>query len=754
MSRIVIPGKFTLPRTKKRVFVIMVAMTLFLSYLLYNIFNLQVLMYDYYRDKVYDQITTSSILKAKRGNIYDSNMNLLATGETVWRIFVSPRDILSAGKNSGNDCFSAVASVLSEALSLDYESTLKKISNTSQLDVTLKKDADEDEYLKVLQLSREKGLEELISTEASQTRYYPCGTLAAHVLGFTGSDNQGLYGLEYYYDDILTGVDGFYLYAKDANGNKMPSEYATYTAAIDGYSLITTLDTYVQTQLESQLQTIVDTFDVKNRATGIVMDVKTGAILAMATSSPFDCNSPYVLDSLSEEKLLASGYDKGSDEYKALKKELLEIMWSNKAVSEIYEPGSTFKIITVSSALNAGVTKADDKYNCPGYHVVGGWHISCHKRTGHGSGITLAYGLQQSCNPTMMQVAAKMGAACFYDYFESFGYLEKTGIDLPSEGSSIFHKESALGETELATASFGQRFKVSIISQLCAVAAVANGGKLVVPYVVEKVIDKDGNVITEHSTQVKRQVISEETADLVSQILEEGVSGNGGAKNAYVDGYKIAAKTGTSEKFDILDANGNSYLRIGSTVAYNISDDGGIATIIVVDEPTTAKYGSVVAAPYVSALFSKILPYLGYEPTEEKINPESVIENYIGLSVNTAVNKLKSAGIKYEIVGDGDVVMAQTPTAGDTLRNDVGKVILYTSPDLEEEITVPNLLGDNASVANIKAINSGLNIKIEGAVNMDLGSGATVSAQSIPAGSTVKRGTVITITLIYLDTQD
>ena len=338
------------------------------------------------------------------------------------------------------------------------------------------------------------------------------------------------------------------------------------------------------------------------------MNVKTGAILAMATSSPFDCNAPFALDDLSLAKLDGTGLAKDSEEYAKLKSELLYTMWRNKATSELYEPGSTFKIITAATALDLGVVTPTDTFDCTGALQIGGYSISCHKRGGHGHGFSFAYGLQQSCNPTLMQVGARIGAERFYDYFVKFGYLEKTGIDLPSEVTGLFHKKEAIGTTELATASFGQRFKVSIIGQLTAIAAVANGGELVTPYLVERILDPEGNVVFTHETEVRRQVVSREAAGTVSAILEEGVSGTGGARNAYVKGYKVAAKTGTSQKFDVLDANGNSFLRVGSCVAFAPSDEPEIAAIIVVDEPQTAKYGAIVAAPYISSLLTSVLP--------------------------------------------------------------------------------------------------------------------------------------------------
>lgn len=747
MKKTTFSGRNTIVLTKKRIIIMSLAFLVFASYLIVNLLKLQVIGYDYYKGKVYDQITTTSTLRAERGNIYDSNMNILATTNTEWRIFISSRDIKKAEKENKIKYSEIISHGLANILGLSETKLKEKIEKTNVLDVTIKKSVSEKEYLKVLEFIRKNSLENLVFTESQTSRYYPNETLAAHVIGFTGSDNQGLYGLEYYYDSVLKGKDGQYLYAKDANGNALDTEYSSYIPATDGCSIVTTIDSYIQKELESQLETILLNHDVKNRVTGIVMNTETGAVLAMATSSPFNPNNPYVLDALSMEKLNSSGYEVGSDKYEEYKRELMNIMWSNKAVSETYEPGSTFKIITVSTALQLGAASLNDRFSCVGFYEVGGWHIKCHKITGHGSGFSLAYGLQMSCNPTMMQIAERIGSENFYKSIEKFGYFEKSGIDLPSEASTIFHKPENIGPTELATISFGQRFKVSIINHLTAIAAVANGGFLVTPYVVDKVIDANGNIVSEHKTEIKRQVISTDVANTVAKILEEGVSGDGGAKNARVEGYKIAAKTGTSQKFDILDANGNSYLRIGSTVAFAPSDESGIAMIIVVDEPTSAvKYGSVVAAPYISNLMSKILPYLEYESTEEKINIK--VESYVGLRVADAEKQLKDAGLEYETVGTGEIVISQTPGSNDYISRKNSKIILYTTKE-NEFVTVPDFVGMNVEEAVKKAINSGLNITLSGS-----GNGGTVVYQSLPLGATVKRGEVIKLKTMITDFED
>ena len=739
--------------TERRITAILLTFFLFASYLLINIFKLDYLNYDYYKRKTYDQVTTSSALSAKRGNIYDTNMNVLAESSTVWRIFVSTREIKNASKKDGIDYCKVIAEGLSPILSIDKQMLYDKIKGSSVLDVTLKKSASEEEYRKTIEFINTSGLEKLVFTEAETSRSYPAGTLAAHVLGFTGSDNQGLYGLEYYYDDILSGTNGYYVYAKDANGVALDTEYSSYFPAEDGYSIVTTIDSYIQAELEAIIETARVNHNAQNRVTGVVMDTRSGAILAMATTSPFDPNDPFTLDKESLEKLNSSDLLAGTDEYNAYKNQLLQVMWSNKAISETYEPGSTFKIVTVSSALDLGVASTSSRYSCKGYYEVGGWKIKCHKTTGHGSGFTLSYGLQMSCNPCMMVLAQSIGASNFYDYVERFGYFEKTGIDLPSEASTIFHKEENIGSTELATASFGQRFKVSIINHLTAISAVANGGKLVTPYVADKIIDNEGKIIYQHQTEVKRTVVSEEVAKTVSNILIEGVNGDGGAKNAAVTGYDIAAKTGTSQKFDILDENGNSYLRIGSTVAYALDGENSISMIIVVDEPNSnVKYGSVVAAPYISALMEKVLPYLEYKSSAEEIN--ITVDNYVGMNIKSVEDKLKKMKMEYEIVGTGDTVISQTPSGGDSITIALSKIILYTSDIRYENSIVPTLTGLTTSEAIKAAINSGLNIKLSGAGASSPDADDIIIEQSLPPGEEVKRGSVIILRAINNSFED
>ncbi len=740
--------------TAKRSFILFLSFLTMLSFLLGNVLYMQICSYDKYQNKVIDQITTASNLRAKRGNIYDANGNVLAENKTQWRIFLSPVDIHNATKETGIDYATLISEKLSDVLSLDPQAVLKKAQNKRVNDETLLKKADEETYRRVLEIVKENGLGNMVHTEASYTRYYPNNSLLCQVLGFTGSDSQGLFGLEYQYNDILTGKDGEYLYAKDANGNEMPNQYIGYTPATDGSSIVTTIDQYIQEQLEYQINEAMKTHNAQNRVSGIVMNVNTGAILAMATTNGFDCNQPYILDALYEAKLSECGFPPQSEEYKKYKNELLYTMWSNKAVSELYEPGSTFKIFTSCVALETGATSMQDHYSCTGAVQIGGYNIRCHKKGGHGAGFTFSYGLQNSCNPTMMAVAEKIGAERFYEYFKSFGYLEKTGIDLPSEATSLFHAPSALGTTELATASFGQRFKVSMISQLSMVACAANGGKLVTPYVVEKIIAPDGSITSTHETQIKRQVISEETSKQIAACLEGGVSGDGGAKNAYVAGYQVAAKTGTSQKFDILDANGNSYLRVGSCVAFAPAENPEIAVIIIVDEPQNGKYGSMVAAPYISALMTNVLPYLEHEAVYREEDEAVRINSYIDETTSNAKKSILSSGLACSVIGDGTRVIAQIPEKDTVLLKKSGKVILITDGAENEIVTVPNLSGLSAQDANKTLLNAGLNIAIDGAKNYYLGQSAIVVKQSAEPGMRLPRGTVVHVTFLHTDDQD
>lgn len=719
--------------------------------LLVRIFLIQTVGFEKYQTKVLEQITTESKVAAARGKIYDRNGNVLATNITTYRVFVSPSSIKSAEEKSGNEknYTALISSGLSELLGVSYDEVEGQIKGyADKLDRTIKRRVDEETADIIREYIDEHGLQSMIYLEAQSTRYYPGKTLAAHMLGFTSTDGVGLYGLEYQYDEYLRGVDGYYIKARDSYGNEMPNDYSSYIKAIDGYNLTTTIDTTVQSFLEEQLEATVLDHAAANRACGIVMDVKTGGILAMATSSPFDLNDPWALDSLSSSTLANSGYAVGSDAYADLQQKLLTEMWSNKAVTESYIPGSTFKIVTSAMALEERREQIPTTVYCQGYLTFPGATIHCHKVQGHGS-LTFAQGLQQSCNVWFMTLGQAIGVDTYQQYVKAFGYKEKTGIDLPGEGNSIF--ASQMSQLDLVIYAFGQNFNVTPLQQLCAISAVANDGRLMQPYIVEKVTDNAGNVIYQHEVTAKRQVVSERVCEELSKILEEGVSQDGGARNAYVAGYRVAAKTGTSEKKGAAYADKEAY--ICSTVAYAPADDPEIAIIIIVDEPTKGTlYGSTVAAPYIAGALENILPYLGVIPhySEGEQSRMSIQTPYCtGGTLAEAIAKLKAAGLSYTVIGSDDAgaaVTSQSPSPYTRIaKSSGGKVVLYTNgAEPISDAVVPDLRGYTAVQANALLTGAKLNIRITGTTGIG-DTGGEVLTQSIAPGTKVKPGTVITV---------
>lgn len=742
--------------TLRRSFIIEALILTVFAVLLVRVLLIQTVHFDKYQAKVIEQLTTESGVGADRGDIYDRNGRILATNVTAYRVFIAPRTIKEVQKDlktdNPNEQAQKIALGLSEILGVSYDFIMEQMEY-NKLDRTIARNVMEEKAEEVRQFIQDNDLHTQVYLEAGSIRYYPYGSLAAHVIGFTSRDGVGLYGLEYQYNEELSGIPGKYITARDSLGQEIPYEYSSFIDGVDGYNLTTTLDIQIQAMLEEQLAATRVESGAVNRVCGIVMDVKTGGILAMATSPSFDLNDARTLDVDSQAKLEALGLDADSEEYANKQQELLLEMWSNKAITEIYIPGSTFKIITSSVALEEKVTNINERFTCLGVLNVLGTKIHCHKVKGHGT-LTFAGGLQQSCNPIMMTVGLRLGTEKFYQYVKAFGYREKTGIDLPGEAKGLFFDENSYSTVDLAVTSFGQNFKVSPIQQITAVSSVANGGQLMTPFVVSSITDDDGNVMYEAEQSARRQVISEEVCKTVSAILEEGVSGDGGAKNAYVPGYRVAAKTGTSEK-----VGDNKSARIGSCVAYAPADDPQVAVIIIVDEPTIGSlYGSTVAAPYVGKVMGQVLPYLGIDPvyTEEELAKLAVTIPNVGYwSVALATNYLETMGLSCEVIGDGSYVTSQVPSAGSSMEKAGGKVILYTgSQKPQEDTIVPSLIGKTATAANSLVINAGLNIRIEGTQNYMSGTGATVVAQEPAAGTKVARGSVVTLTFRYTDDSD
>jgi len=745
-------------KTIKRAAVLGFLVSLAFALLLLRILLLQTAEYEKYQAKVISQITTETVIEADRGAIYDANGILLAGNVTTYRVFIAPRIIKQDSDETGVDYADMISYGLSELIEdVSYEDVQYQTTKTHYLDRTIARKVTSDVAKQIREFIKENSLEDMVFLEATATRYYPYESLAAHTIGFTNSDGVGIYGLEYTYEEYLKGTDGKYVTARDADGNEMPYDYESMIPAVAGYQINTTIDVFVQAALDEQVKAAYIESGGENRACGIVMDVNTGDVLAISVYPTFNLNDPWQLNEESLKTLEESGFAEDSEEYGKLSQELLLTTWNNKAVTEVYMPGSTFKIITAAMALEENLVSLSETSFCPGYHIVNGHKIKCHKVQGHGT-LTFPEGIQQSCNPWLMKLGERIGTTNFYNYFKAFGYFEKTRIDLPGEGSTVegvtFWDKSLFESADiyLATASFGQNFKISVLGHVTAIAAVANGGDLVTPRLVRSITDTEGNVIKSFEPEIRRRVVSEQTCKTISQILEEGVSGNGGAKNAYVAGYRVAAKTGTSEKKDLRDENGEILdgKYICSTVAYAPADDPQYITMIMVDQPTKGTlYGSVVAAPYVANVLETILPYLGVEAVYTDAELEKMAVEAPGVlwwSVEAARGYAESVGFELKVVGSGDLIYAQSPEAGTRVEKEGATLIVYTDRNAEQKtVKVPDLSGKTAVAASQLLANSNLNIKISGAYNYMSGTASTVYAQSIEPGTQVTIGTVVTV---------
>ncbi len=750
------------------------------GFLIIRLFGLQIIDNDYYQAIVIDQLTIENKTTPDRGKIFDTNMNLLVTNTTVYRVFISPYDIKEFEKEKDNGYTSGqaareIAEKCAEVLGVDYDDVIERSKKTGRRDETIKKNVDPETAEILREFIKEKNFTGLLNLSAESKRYYCYGDLASHLIGFTNSENDGVYGVEATYNDYLKGTSGKYITARNALKKDMPFKYESYVEAENGANLVSTIDIRLQHELENQVYAAYESAQATNRVCGIVMDVNTGGILAGAVYPDYDCNDPYTLAEEYLKELNESAYPMESEEYRQLRTSLIYQMWNNKIVNEPYEPGSTFKILTAAIAIEEGVVDINDQFRCYGHYFVPGYStpISCHKKGGHGL-VTFARGLQQSCNPLMMNTVEKIGLETFYKYFEALGYTTRTGVDLTGEAVGSYHEMKSMHSVELAVYSFGQTFKATPLQQLTAICAVANGGYLVTPHVMKELVDDDGNVIKSYDTKEKVQIFSKETCDTVTKILAEGVATDGGARNAYTKGYSVAAKTGTSEKRDkyvYYDAEGNVVsfedewvssdrpYRVGSTVAYAPADDPEIAVIIIVDEPSQGgSFGSIVAAPYISNFLSVALPYLGYEPqyTESELKSIDVgITDLTGYSEEDATLYITNRKLRFEIIGKGNIVMSQVPEGGSRLSTENGTVYLYMGDAVPtESVSVPDVLGQTASAANKLIINSDLNIMVHGASDYSVGGGAVAISQTPAAGEMVAPGTIVSVEFRYMDGTD
>lgn len=697
-----------------------------------------------------DQQQSSFDIKAKRGTIYDRNNKVLAQSTTVWDVIISPGDI---EKNEPENR-EFICKGISDILGVKYETLTEACKDTSSRYYVVKKKVDRSTVEKINNFVLKNNLNRYsVYTVENSERSYPNGTLAASVLGFVNENEEG-YGIEAYYNSYLKGTDGRVITTTDAHGNAMPYDYSARYSAKDGNSLVLTIDETLQYYLEKNLEITVSQHKLANRSTGIIMNAKTGAIVAMATSPGFDPNDPSNVYFESDKLTLAkmSVDKKTEEEILAKKQEIWGKQWQNKAVSELYIPGSVFKMFTCASALEEEVVSLDSTFECSGIADVAGTKIRCWNVGGHGvSNLTEA--MIRSCNPAFIKIGQLLGVEKFSKYFEAFGFTEKTGIDLPGEADSLYVKESDMGIVELSSSAFGQTTKVTPIQMVTAAAAVVNGGKLVTPYVVDKIIDSDGNVVKSAQTVVRRQVISEETSATMRKILEDVVTANGGG-NAYMSGYRIGGKSGTSEKIDDYNSGKTPELRYVATFCAIVPiDDPEYVMLVVCDEPTSGYiYGSAIAAPVVSAVFKEGLEYMGIYPqyTADELAQQDVTVPWVGgYNSIRAEAQLTAAGLKAEYIGstDGTEVTGQVPSAGTVMPS--GSTVMLYMGDIPlsdyRMSTVPNVIGMTVEEANKALSEAGLNISITGAAT---GSEAKAVSQSVNSGLVVYRGSVIEVNFL------
>ena len=693
-----------------------------------KLYHWQITEHDELQSVAVRQQTLRTTVEASRGTIYDRNGTILAMSASAEDIFLSPKEIVENDQDQN-----LIANGLAEILNLDAADILKKMEKTNSQYEILKKKADDELADKVREFINKNELRGVFLRPTSK-RSYPKGTLASQVIGFA-NDNGGSMGLEATYNDELTGENGMVVTARDRDGRSVLYQYDQYFDAENGCDLHTTLDTTIQYYLEKGVQELEARFGTGKGATGIVMDVNTGAVLAMASLPTYDLNAPGKV----YNDFLTSGMTE--EQIEENMKDLLNKQWRSKAINDTYEPGSTFKTLTLAMALEENVVDLNTGFYCGGNMTVEGQKIWCSKRTGHGQQ-DLSTAFANSCNPAFINIGLRVGNAKFYQYMQDFGLLEKTGIDTTGEASGFANSEIKYSTLALACYAFGQNFNVTPVALLAAQCACVNGGYLYTPYLVEEITDQDGNVVSRHDATPIRQVISTETSALVRDIMEYEVT-TGTGKNGQVAGYRIGGKTGTADK-----VGGNV---IVSFVCFAPADDPQVMMLLTLDEPNkwTGTYvsGGNMVAPVASSVMGEILPYLGIEPSytaEELVGADKTVPNVVGLSKDAAAERLSANGFSFRTVGSGDIVTDQTPAGGAIVPNSA-EIILYLGAEKSgEKCIVPNVVGDSAATANQKIVNAGLIMGVSGATNA---SSSTVRAisQSIAAGTEVEAGTVVRV---------
>ena len=721
-----------------------------------------------------NQSLHSTTLPAMRGTIYDATgTKVLAQSASVWTVVLEPAYLYD-----DEDLRRTVSNGLAPILGLDAEDIYEKTGDGSSYYTVLKRQVETETRDQINKFLADNKIESGIRLIDDYKRYYPYGTVASNILGFTGTDGQGLGGVETYYDEELSGTEGRLISARNAWNTDMPFEYEQYVEAEDGHSLVLTIDETVQSILEKNLAEGLQTYMVQNGAVAVLMNVDTGAILGMATNPYYDPNDPFtVLDEtllgkvradmeedIEDELALAeaSGDQDAIEELTidedAVYNQALNLQWRNKAVSDTYYPGSVYKMCVGAMALEEGVVTLDSTFTCTGNMPVEGVEggINCWKREGHGLE-TFAAGIYNSCNPWMIHIGQLLGADTFCKYREAFGMTESTGIDLPGEAATMYHAYEDMVPADLAVESFGQNFAITAVHMITAASAIANGGYLVQPHVVDRILDSDGNIVSTADTSYRRQVISEETSRAIIDILQYNAE-SGSATGGYVAGYRIAGKTGTTEKIaDWNASNSDVKTYIASYCGFAPAEDPKYALLVFFDEPDYVNNGNLnggnaVAGPIFAKIMEEVLPYLGVEAQyneEEAELLDTTAPSVTGMTLDQAYAVLEEAGLSYTVLGDesdGSIAVTQQVPASGTAVPKEGQVVLYTSgyDEASTLVTVPDFTGLDLVNANYVASVSGLQVSVSGST----GEGATVTSQALEEGEQVPMGTVISLTFV------
>lgn len=719
----------------KRILIMAVVIIFLMTTTVARVFYLTIVRGEELSEKAETQQLKDTEITAMRGTIYDSNGNVLAQSASVWNVFIDPLNIKDKQRDLIVDEFANLFGYDADEKKEFYDRTTHQ--NHYEL---VEKKVENNIKEKLSKFVSKNELGGCIGTEQTTKRYYPYGTLASSVIGFTGADDQGLSGIEAYYDEQLTGTNGRIITAKDAKSNNIANDYETSIAATDGDSIVLTINQTIQYYLEKGLRETMNEYQAKG-AYGVVMNCNTGAVLAMSSLPDYDCNEPYKLTYSKDKKAIKKLSDKTAKQ--EAESAAVQNQWRNFTVSDTYVPGSVFKTFIASAALEENVVNLNTTYNCTGSIQVDKYKMKCHYHPGHGTQ-TLTQGLENSCNPFFITIGQKLGVHNYFKYFDAFGFTQKTNIDLPGEASPQYYKEDQYGIVELSSASFGQTNSLTPIQVCTGLCAIANGGKLLQPYLVSSIADANGKTVKKTQTKEIRQVISADTSEKVRKMMKSVVD-NGTGKNGYVAGYSVGGKTGTSTKLgESKNGEGDKYIVSFGAIAP--SDDPEIAMLIIVDEPNQDLGGGALCAPIAAQVTQEAMNVLGIEPKyndSEMKDLSKQTPNVVGKSLDEAKKTLEENNLNFVVVGDDSTVTRQCPSGADTIPNG-GTVYLYTDDSEKQTVIVPNFNGLTVNEAKDLASSSNLNIQIAG---NSMSSGTVVAyRQSEETQAKVEKGTVVTVT--------